>query len=146
MRRLRGLALVLPLVLVTTGCYHQVVRTGATPSGQVIERPWTATYLFGLVPASTINTAAECPNGVAVVETEQTFPNGLVGAITLGIYTPQTVRITCATGRAALDGSREVGVPIGGSRSERIAAVQEAIRLAALTGDRVVLHFDRPAQ
>lgn len=146
MRRLQGLALVLPLVLFTTGCYHQVVRTGATPSTQVIERPWTATYFFGLVPASTINTAAECPNGVAVVETQQTFPNGLLGVLTLGIYTPQTVRITCATGQAALLRSRGVGLQVGATRSERIAAVREAIELTATTGDRVFLHFDRQAR
>jgi hypothetical protein len=70
----------LVLALLLAGCYHQVVRTGAPPGNVVIERPWTATYLFGLVPATAINTAAQCPNGVAVVETQQTFVNGLVGA------------------------------------------------------------------
>jgi hypothetical protein len=140
MCRVRVLALFLPLALALSGCYHQVVRTGASPGPTVIERPWTATFLFGLVPATTINTAEECPAGVAVVETEQTLPNGVVGALTLGIYTPQTVRITCAVEGSALDGALEVRIPAGATRSERAEAIREAVELARRTGERVVLH------
>jgi hypothetical protein len=126
-------------ILVLTGCFHQVVRTGAPPGNVVIERPWTATYLLGLVPASAINTAAQCPTGVAVVETQQTFANGLVGALTLGIYTPQSVRITCAAGTTAMSGARQIRLPVGASLDERSAAVKNGLVLAHRTGEPVVI-------
>src|SRR5690349_3557421 len=81
-----------------SACFHQIVQTGRTPGTTVIEKPWTATWIFGLVAANEISTAAQCPNGVATVETQQSFLNGLVGGLTLGIYTPQDVKITCASG------------------------------------------------
>src|SRR5690606_24645778 len=110
MRSAGALPLLLSLLL-TAGCYHQVVHTGATAGPRIIEHPWTATYLFGLIPAAEISTVAQCPNGVAVIETQQTFLNGLVGVVTLGIYTPQTVRITCAAGGdASVQGARTVRV------------------------------------
>jgi hypothetical protein len=35
------------------------------------------------------------------VETEHSFLNGLVGALTLGIYTPMHLTVTCASGATA---------------------------------------------
>lgn len=143
MRSARALPLIFALSL-TTACYHQVVQTGATPGARVVEHPWTATYLFGLVPAAEISTVAECPSGVAVIETQQTFLNGLVGALTLGIYTPQTVRITCAAGSDAnAPDDRTVRVADGASADARVAATHEAVRLAQQTGEPVLLHFGR---
>jgi hypothetical protein len=40
-----------------------------------------------------------CQQGVAKVETERSFLNGLVGAITWSIYTPMHVVLTCSSGR-----------------------------------------------
>jgi hypothetical protein len=128
----------LMLALLLTGCYHQVVRTGAPPGDVVVERPWTATYLFGLVPATAINTAAQCPNGVAIVETQQTFVNGLVGVLTLGVYTPQTVRITCA-GAGAMSEAQHIQVAAGAEMERRTAAVKEAVATAYRTGEKVVV-------
>jgi hypothetical protein len=127
------------LSLTLAGCYHQVVRTGAQPGAVVVERPWTATYLFGLVPATAINTAAQCPNGVAIVETQQTFINGLVGVLTLGIYTPQTVRITCAAGAPVTTNARQIRVAPGAALDERVAAVERAIDHAYRTSEKVVV-------
>jgi hypothetical protein len=138
MLRLPTLA-VLTMLLVATGCFHQVVRTGAPPGAVVIERPWTATYLFGLVPANAINTAAQCPNGVAIVATQQTFMNGLVGVLTIGIYTPQTVTITCAAAPLARQEGRSMSLPADASIADREAAVREAIELARRTGELVIV-------
>jgi hypothetical protein len=143
MRGPRPLAILLVTTFVATGCYHQVVATGATPGGTVIERPWTATYVFGLVPAEAISTAAECPSGVAIVETQQTFPNGLVGVLTLGIYTPQTVRITCAASGAGIGGSRGIDVAANASLDEKATAVRRAIDLAHRTGESVAVYTNR---
>lgn len=139
MRGLRVVAQLLVLTVLLTGCYHQVVRTGATAGGTVIERPWTSTFLFGLVPATTIETASECPAGVAVVETQQTLVNGVVGALTLGIYTPQTVTITCAAGGSGTETGTRIDVPADADLPEWGEAIRNAIGVASESGEPVLV-------
>jgi Bor protein len=110
--------------LLLSGCYHATVETGLTPSTVTLEQHWANSWIYGLVPPETINTAARCTNGVARVETHLSFLNQLVGLLTVGIYTPMDVRVTCAQGsaaappmseamlRAAVALSLESGVPV----------------------------------
>jgi hypothetical protein len=37
-----------------------------------------------------------CPKGWAAIHTETSFLNGLVQGLTLNIYSPQSITITCA--------------------------------------------------
>jgi hypothetical protein len=53
------------------------------------------------VPPPELNTQQQCPQNVAKVETEISFLNGLVGALTWSLYTPLHVRVTCASGPVA---------------------------------------------
>ena len=94
---LRCLLPFLALAVSTTACFHQSYQSGLTPSATVVEKPFVATWLWGLVPAKPVDVRQSCPSGVATVETEQSFVNGLVGVVTLGIYTPQRLRVTCAS-------------------------------------------------
>lgn len=90
--------------IASVGCYHATVETGAPPSPEVVEKSFASGWIYGLVPPSTISTAAKCPNGVAKVETKLSFVNQLVGFLTLGIYTPMSIKATCAgSGAAAPD-------------------------------------------
>lgn len=89
------------VALLLSGCYHATVETGLTPSTLTLEQRWANSWIYGLVPPETINTSARCPNGVARVETQLSFLNQLVGVLTLGIYTPMDVRVTCAQGSSA---------------------------------------------
>jgi len=89
------------VVLSSAGCYHQVVETGRPPSTTVVDRPWVKTWFWGLIEPDPIDARPECATGVSVIQTETSFMNGLVGALTFGIYTPQHVRITCATESAS---------------------------------------------
>lgn len=101
--RLATLAMLATLAAVAVlagGCYRQVVQTGRTPSATVIHRPWTHAFLWGLVPAEPIDVTTECRSGIATVVTEQSFLNGVALLLTLGIWTPRAVTISCATGRA----------------------------------------------
>src|SRR3954453_18450513 len=82
--------------LLVSACFHQIVQTGKTPGPTVIDKPWVSTWIWGLVAAQPIDVRQQCPRGVATVETQESFANGLVGALTLGIYAPQSVKITCA--------------------------------------------------
>lgn len=88
-----------------TGCYHSTVETGLTPSLEVIDESFASCWIYGLVPPSTIVAQLKCKNGVAKVETERSFVNSLVGIITFGIYTPTSIKVTCAAqGTSMLEG------------------------------------------
>jgi Bor protein len=78
-------------------CYHATVETGATPSTVVIDKSFASSWIYGLVPPETVSTSSKCPNGPAKIETQHTFVNQLVGFLTLGIYTPMQIKVTCAT-------------------------------------------------
>lgn len=90
--------LLVGLVAVTLGgCFHATVETGLTPApAEVYEDGWADSWIFGLVPPSTVEVEEECSNGVAVVETKLSFLNQLVGWLTSYIYTPMAITVTCA--------------------------------------------------
>ena len=61
-----------------------------------MEHEYVSTWFWGIVAAKPIDVRESCRSGVAQVETEQSFLNGLVGVVTIGIYSPQRLRVTCA--------------------------------------------------
>ena len=93
----RTLHLILILVLFPlAACYHATVETGLAPSNQVEERAWAHSFIYGLVPPSTVEAEEACPNGVAVVETRLSFLNQVANFVTFGIYSPMQITVTCA--------------------------------------------------
>jgi hypothetical protein len=136
----RAVALVATCLL-ASACFHQIVQTGRTPGTTVVSKPWTNTFIFGLVPAQPIDVSKQCPTGVATVETQMSPVNGLVSIITFGLYTPHDVKITCAQGRASLDGLRQLNVARNASLDERNAVLEAAAELSARTGQPVVVRF-----
>jgi len=84
------------VALCLTGCYHASVETGRAPGGQRIEQGWAGSYFGGLIGPSTVEARSACPHGVSRVETKHSFLNGLVGGLTLAIYTPMSIEVTCA--------------------------------------------------
>ena len=102
MIQIERMALALVLLLVTTGCYKHTYSVGqGAPAGEVVYEEWQQKWLAGLIGHTNLDVAEECPSGNASIHDEQTFLNGLVSVLTVGIYTPTTVRITCDSGRAA---------------------------------------------
>jgi hypothetical protein len=95
--RLRAGSLLVGMVALV-GCYHATIDTGAKPSSVVVQKRWASSWLFGVVPPSTIETTGRCTSGVAKVETKLSFLNQLVSVVTLSIYTPMEIRVTCAVG------------------------------------------------
>lgn len=93
---MRRIFLLLTLVLLPSACYHATVNTGLRPGTTQIENKWASGWIFGLVPPSTVETMERCPAGVARVETQLSFANQLVSALTFGIYTPMAIEVTCA--------------------------------------------------
>lgn len=129
----------------STACYHAVVETGRAPGTTVVQKPWTATFVFGLVEAKEINVARECPNGLAKVESQMSFVNGLAAFVTAGLYTPHTVTITCAANRTGALPSTDAALPVvvarDASAAASSAAVSEAAALAASTHQAVLVRF-----
>ncbi|MDX1440179.1 MAG: Bor family protein [Rubricoccaceae bacterium] len=127
----------------TTGCYHSTVVTGATPGDTVIEEDFASSWINGLVPPKDVRTAALCPNGVAIVETKLSFLNQLVGALTMGIYTPMHITVTCAAEQAASAGSTgaEVIVPSDANADDIVQAFEQAANEAVTTGEPAFVRF-----
>jgi Bor protein len=88
------------LLLSSVGCYHAIIETGAAAGTEMISQPWASGWIYGLVPPKPISAASHCRSGVARVETQLSFVNQLVSLLTLGIYTPMDIRVTCAASRA----------------------------------------------
>src|SRR5687767_5988245 len=137
----RGLVLLLTALFATTasGCYHQIVETGRTPGPTVVTRT-ANTWAWGLVAAEEIDVRTLCPNGVAIVETQQSLINGVLGALTLGIYTPQTVTVTCAAGGGDAFGP-QIEVPEAATPEQVAAAFDSAVSQSMKRQGPVVIRF-----
>jgi hypothetical protein len=83
---------VLFLLLLPLGCDRTVLRTGRTP-GDVRYTRREPAYLFGVVPARTQPACVP-----AVVDSRRAPLDLLLGVLTIGIYVPFTVTVTCAEG------------------------------------------------
>jgi len=88
------------LLLVLTGCYEHTFTVGAgAPSAPVAYDHWENFWLDGLIGHTKMDLEEMCPSGNATVEVNQTFLNGFVRVLTVGIYAPTTIKIRCETGR-----------------------------------------------
>jgi hypothetical protein len=126
------------------GCFHATIETGLTPSTQVLERKWASSWIYGLVPPKTVEAAGRCPNGVAKVETQLSFLNQVVHILTLGIYTPMDIRVTCAlsAGTSAPQGAM-LTVPADADSDSMRAAFRAAGEQAAEGRAAVLVRFER---
>ncbi|MEX2410803.1 MAG: hypothetical protein WD607_05420 [Candidatus Paceibacterota bacterium] len=116
-------------ILFISGCYHAQVTTGLEPSAQVYDKPFATSWIYGLVPPSVVRAQDECNNGVARVETRLSFVNMLVGQLTLGIFTPMHIRVTCAASSADIPAEESNTITVNRSDSEQI--IQQAFKTAA---------------
>jgi hypothetical protein len=128
--------------LTFSGCYHQVIQTGRTAGSTVVDKPMVATWLWGLVPAKELDVRSQCPSGVAVIETEATFMNGLLAVVTFGIFTPRHVKVTCASGAAALPtNAHTITIAADASAEDRAEVLRAAMQRSLDLNAPVVLRF-----
>src|SRR5438105_12942897 len=128
-------------VLLTAGCYHATIDTGLTPSTQVIEKPWAAGWIFGLVAPSPVETMSKCPGGVAKVETQLSFVNQLVAWITAYIYTPMSIKVTCAESRRAAVPAPRIDVGVNPTTEQVENAISRAAELSLRDGVPVFIEY-----
>jgi hypothetical protein len=121
-----GIALVTgALLLATSGCYKATFYKNATAVKGEEHEEWTDFFVFGMVGSEQIDVKRFCSDGdVAVIRTGANVGTGLVGALTIGIYTPRKVYVTCAADGAARTARRlelqlsEQGEPVSGQVTE----------------------------
>jgi hypothetical protein len=130
-------AFVLGAVAFTVGCYHATIETGLQPNGQVITQKWATSWIHGLVPPKTVAAASQCPDGVARVETQQSFLNLVATAVTFGIFSPMQIDVACG-GRRSDAGGSTLKVGAGDDLQETLS---NAARLSQETGEAVYVEF-----
>ncbi|MFL5445964.1 MAG: Bor/Iss family lipoprotein [Myxococcales bacterium] len=98
---MRRKGIVLACLLGTAGCYKATFLRDTNAIRGVERDKWADFFLFGLVGEVTIDVAEFCPRGrVAEVQTGGNLGTGVIYALTLGIYTPRKVYVTCAADQA----------------------------------------------
>lgn len=111
MKRSIFMVLLLAAVTFVTGCFSTTFSYSDRAPGRTEEVGRTF-LIYGLVNSNDpLNAFELCPEGVASVETIHTFGDQFLGCLTIGIYTPNTVRVSCQSGAAHnfyLDESDEV--------------------------------------
>ncbi|WP_411751452.1 Bor family protein [Serratia sp. (in: enterobacteria)] len=86
------------VTLLLTGCAQQTFNVKSEPVAAPKQVTTHHFFVSGIGQQKTIDAAAVCGSSDKVVRTEvqQTFVNGLLGVVTLGIYTPREARVYCA--------------------------------------------------
>ena len=86
------------LALLITGCAQQTFTVQNKPAAVAPKETITHHFFVsGIGQKKTVDAAKICiAENVVKTETQQTFVNGLLGFITLGIYTPLEARVYCS--------------------------------------------------
>ena len=96
---MKKMLLATALALLITGCTQQTFTVQNKP-GSSTKGNHHPSFFFvsGIGQKKTVDAAKICGGAENVVktETQQTFVNGLLGFITLGIYTPLEARVYCS--------------------------------------------------
>ncbi|MBP8793437.1 MAG: Bor family protein [Lutibacter sp.] len=92
---MKMMAIVFASSMLLTSCYSytSVVGDGAKGNSQTTQ--WNHYVIAGLAPVG-VSDSKQMANGAKdyTVFTRQSFVNGLVSALTFGIYTPTTTTVT----------------------------------------------------
>ena len=94
-KTMKMMSVVFTASMLLTSCfsYTSVVGIGAQGTSQTTN--WNHYVIYGLAPIE-VSDSKQIANGTEnyTVHTRQSFVNGLVSAITFGIYTPTTTTVT----------------------------------------------------
>ena len=98
MSSFRAVALVLALSALS-GCYTLKYYNTAVPGPGDVHTIWVHSFVGGLVTIGEVDLDAQCPYGVYKLKSNQSFVDVLLAGITVGIYTPMNVVVTCASAK-----------------------------------------------
>ena len=83
--------------LLLSACHTMRFEVADGPEGEVVHDR-KSFWLGGLVNTQHVDVSQFCPNGAVAVREETTFVDGLIGFVTLSIYTPRSSYYHCAAG------------------------------------------------
>ena len=100
-------------------------------------KQWATTFVYGVVPAAVAEAAAQCHDGLAKVRRGQTPANTLVTIVSLGMFNPITILVTCATPSE----KPTIDVPADATLDERRNALADAVDESLKTHHWVVVRY-----
>ena len=91
---LKACSIAIFMSILLSSCYSHKFAVGEGPQTGVMVTEKNNFFLFGLVPGK-VSDPQEMAGGAQNFEVEEvhTFVDGLLGAITFGIYTPTTTKV-----------------------------------------------------
>lgn len=94
MKNFKKFVVISAAALLLTSCYVQTHIVGNGAQGNTEVSKWNHYVIGGLAPVS-VSQPEKMANGATdyTVTTKHSFVNGLVNAITFGIYTPTTTTV-----------------------------------------------------
>jgi hypothetical protein len=95
---LRRFLVVSLAALALAGCHVVRYDSGRPASQRVVTVPLNF-FLWGLVGDRVVDLDAACPEGAARWQNQATAGDAFLDVITVGIWSPRTVKIECAEGR-----------------------------------------------
>lgn len=94
--QLLGGVLMTMTLLGSSGCYKATfVDDPRTAKREATHDEWTDHYVFGLIGDEQFDTNRWCPSGTGTVRTGGNAGTTTLTIITLGIYAPRKVYVTC---------------------------------------------------
>lgn len=126
-------------LVLSMACWHAIITTGRAESSTVIEHQWASSFVYGLVPPDPVDVESQCKGGVAKVETQHSFLNGLVAFLTLSIYTPIDIKVTCAG--AGMAPKTSMVTPSADTPEAKRDAMAQAVDRAAHTDEAVFVRL-----
>lgn len=106
---------VLALSSLMASCYTTAIQSGKPADRALIEHDekWHHGLVWGIAELSgPYDLKRICPGGWATIKTETSFLNGLVDAVTSGIYSPQSITVQCARSAASEPGTSPLPLPL----------------------------------
>lgn len=126
-------------LVLSMACWHAIITTGRAESSTVVEKQWASSFIYGLVPPDPLDVESQCKSGVAKVETQHSFLNGLVAFLTFSIYTPIDIKVTCAG--AGMAPKTSMVTPSNDTPEAKRDAMAQAVDRAEHTGEAVFVRF-----
>ncbi|WP_460540251.1 Bor family protein [Echinicola sediminis] len=94
-RTMKMMGVVFASAMLLTSCYSYTSVVGAGAQGNRETTEWNHYVVYGLAPVG-VSDSKHMADGAEdySVHTRMTFVNGLVSALTFGLYTPTTTTVT----------------------------------------------------
>ena len=93
------LCLIIVVTMLLASCSTQTFNVSGMPMSKLRTDNMQTFFISGLGQEQKIDAGNVCggPERVAKVQVKQTFLDGLLGGLTLGIYTPRTAKVFCTS-------------------------------------------------